>query len=248
MVPTQSGFIEIPQITIPWWNITTDQLEATVIPATRLSIASVEGDVPAEQTVASTEDLEQLLAAAPVVDQDMIDAQAEAQFIEVDARWLNYGIVLAFLIVAFSIYRLVLSNYREEVSAALHSIRQQIADKYSPEKNESVAFNRLSRACRTSDVTVIRETLIQWCDHFISERPVRSMEDILQQQSAIELHDPARKIQSELFNPLDKKKGRETFNPKQLMKLVSSLRKHKLQSRKQLKREALYALPPLYKS
>ena len=48
IVAIDSGIIDIPQISIPWWNIDTDQLEATVVPATRLVIATIEGVVPAE--------------------------------------------------------------------------------------------------------------------------------------------------------------------------------------------------------
>ena len=98
MVPIDSGNVVIPEISIPWWNVETDQLEATVIPATRLTIANVNGEVPAEQTVASTENLEELLAQLPVVDQDMIDEQAEAEFIEVEAAWFNYTIAAAIII------------------------------------------------------------------------------------------------------------------------------------------------------
>ena len=99
-----------------WRNIDTDQLEATVIPATRLNVADIAGAVPAEQTVTSSANIEELLAAAPVVDQDMIDAQAEAEFIEVDASWLNFIIGLAFLIVAASIYQLVIAPNRHVIN------------------------------------------------------------------------------------------------------------------------------------
>ncbi len=99
LVPTTAGELEIPQIIIQWWNVDSNQLESTVVPATRIEIATIEGELPSEQAVVSTENIEDLLAAVPVVDQDMIDAQAAAEFIEVDASWLNYFIALAFAIV-----------------------------------------------------------------------------------------------------------------------------------------------------
>ena len=99
LVPVIAGSIEIPEVSIPWWNINTDQQERTVIAATFINVATIEGEVPSEQTVISTVNIEELLEAAPVIDQSMIDAQAEAQFIEVRAVWLNWLIALAFLIV-----------------------------------------------------------------------------------------------------------------------------------------------------
>ena len=122
MVPVDSGNIVIPEISIPWWNIDTDQIEATVIPATSLVIATITGEIPAEQTVASTENLEELLSQLPVVDQEMIDAQAQAEFIEVEAAWLSYTIAAAFIIVMFSIYKLVIADNKREISEYLQRL------------------------------------------------------------------------------------------------------------------------------
>lgn len=248
IVAIDSGIIEIPQISIPWWNIDTDQLEATVVPATRLEIATIEGVVPAEQTVASTEDLEELLAAVPVVDQDMIDAQAEAEFIEVDAAWLKYSIILAFVVVAFSIYKLVIAPNNAEIANFIRDLKAQLLAKYSPENNERVAFGQLRGACRGHDLILLRATLIQWCNHFIDARRVHSMEDILQQQQAPELHAPSRQIQSALFSIESGQADNRSFDARALITLVAGLRRQKLKQNKRNRHQQRYALPPLYKT
>jgi hypothetical protein len=249
MVPTDSGEIVIPEISIPWWNIDTDQLETTVIPASRFTVATIEGLIPAEQTVASSENLEALLAALPVVDQDMIDEQNQTEFIEVKAAWMNYAIALAFVIVAFSIYKLVISEYKSEINGFLHAKRKQLAAHYSPSNNEGIAFKQLRRACRENNLNAIRAALIQWCDHFLDERRVNSMEDILQQHEAPELYEHAQQIQIHLFNSSNGGRQLDSrYNAAQLLKLVAELRKQKLQSRKRRQQEDQYALPPLYKT
>lgn len=245
-VPIDSGIIEIPEISIPWWNIETDQAEVTVVPATRLAIATIAGDVPAEQTVASTENLAELLAETPVVDQDMIDAQGEAEFIEVDAAWLNYMIALAFIIVAVSIYKLVVSPNKKEINDFILQRTNSLADKYRPENNERIAFKQLCAVCRTNNLNAIREKLIQWCDHFIDGRQVISMEDILQQTQSPELHEPAHRIQKLLFDN-DKKKD-DTFNTKALIELVKKIRKERLKLSNLQRKEEVYSLPPLYRT
>jgi hypothetical protein len=246
IVATDSGIIEIPQISIPWWNIDTDQLDATVVPATRLEIATIEGVVPAEQSVASTEDLEELLAAVPVVDQDMIDAQAEAEFIEVNAAWLKYSIMLAFVVVALSIYKLVIAPSNTEIAAFIRDLKDRLVAKYSPENNEQVAFGQLRAACRGNDLILLRTTLKQWCNHFIDKRRVHSMEDILQQHQAPELHAPAQQIQSTLFSH---ESGQDRdFDTRALIILVVGLRRQKLRQNKRNRRQQQYALPPLYKT
>ena len=248
IVAIDSGIIDIPQISIPWWNIDTDQLEATVVPATRLVIATIEGVVPAEQTVASTADLEELLAAVPVVDQDMIDAQAEAEFIEVDAAWLKYSIMLAFAVVAFSIYKLAIAPNNAEIAAFIRDLKDQLVAKYSPENNERVAFRQLRAGSRGNDLILLRATLIQWCNHFIDERRVHSMEDILQQQQAPELHAPAQQIQSALFSIESGQSDCRGFDARTLISLVAGLRRQKLRQNKRNRRRQQYALPPLYKT
>ena len=248
IVPIASGNVVIPEISIPWWNIDTNQLEATIIPATRLVIATVTGEIPAEQTVASSENLEELLSQLPLVDQDMIDEQVEAEFIEVKAAWLNYTIAAAFIIVMFSIYNLVITDNKREIREYLQRLKAQIAANYSPDNNERVAYKQLVGACSSNDLTAIRQTLITWCDHHIDSRSVISMEDILQQSESPALHEHARNIQTALFQINDNQRISSTFDAKGLLKLISQLRKSKLRVRKKQQQEDQYSLPPLYKT
>lgn len=244
IVFTQSGPIEIPGISIPWWNVETDQPEATVVPSTRIEIATVAGEVPSEQAVEGVENIEELLSTVPVVDQDMIDAQAAAEYIEVDAFWLNALITLAFLIVLFSIYRLVLLPNQPIIGAYFSMQRQRLADHYHPSNNEGVAYSQLKSACRSNDPASIRETLITWSNHFLSETEVSSMEDILQQKEAPELHAYVQSIQSMLFNGGES----QQLDGQALLNTVNSLRSESQRQRKAQQRHDKYALPPLYKA
>ena len=246
MVFTEAGNFEIPEISIIWWNINTDQAEVTVLPATRINIAGIQGVVPAEQTVASSGDLEELLAADPVLDQAMIDAQAEAEFIEVDSNWLNYFIIGAFLIVAWSVYALVLAPNWHIVIAWYRQRREDIADYYDPENNERVAFSNLKRACASKDLNNIRAALIVWCNHFLDSRAILTMEDILQQREVSELHEHAMAMQSTLFNPDVEDPNSVPFDTPRLIELVTRLRKAKRRRQKQQQDQQRYALPPVY--
>jgi len=247
IVPTAAGELVIPQVEIPWWNVETDELESSIIPETRVNVAAVAGDTPSEQAIASTENLQELLESGPAVDQDMIDAQAQAEVIEVDANWINYLIVAAFAIVAFSLYRLVVVPRHDEIGAWIGERRQGIQDHYDPDNNEGVAFNRLKQACRSGELNEIRSALLIWSQHLIKNRPVRSMEDILQQQQAPELHQYAMAIQERLFNNSEARHDSQ-FPAEQLLQTVTELRSGNLQRKKQQRRAQRYALPPLYKS
>ncbi len=246
LVPTASGEIVIPEVSIPWWNVETDQLESSVVPATTLSVNTIAGAVPSEQAVASTENLQQLLETAPVIDQSMIDAQAEAEFIEVGASWMNYLIIAALAVVLLSIYKLAIAPRQSEMLGAYRSWRQGLRDRYAPENNEAIAFKQLQQACRSGDAAAVRDKLIRWCGHFINSRPVRSMEDILQQDEAPDLHRYAQDIQNSLYNTAGTSAGSST--PQQLLATVTELRSGKRSANKRQLKIDRYALPPLYKA
>ncbi|MEC7767438.1 MAG: BatD family protein [Pseudomonadota bacterium] len=248
LVPVIAGSIEIPEVSIPWWNINTDQQERTVIAATFINVATIEGEVPSEQTVISTVNIEELLEAAPVIDQSMIDAQAEAQFIEVRAVWLNWLIALAFLIVMISIYSLLLAPNKHAIRAFFDTQLANLIKKYSPENNEWVAYRQLVIACRKQDLIRIRESLIQWSNHFLDTRTLLTMEDILEQTESIELHEHATQIQAALFSIGSKQHAELSFDSHELIKLTTSLRKNKRKEQRRFKQEKRFALPPLYKT
>lgn len=248
IVPTASGEIVVPEIRVPWWNVDSDQMEASIIPATTLDIAAVAGDLPSEQTIASSENLEELLAQAPTLDQSMIDAQAEEEFIEVDALWLNLIIAAALLTVLYSIYRLVYLPNRWRVSSYLDTQGDRLTARYSAANNEGVAFKQLLKACRSKNLPQARKALTVWSDHFIESRVVRSMEDILQQQEAPELHRFAAAIQASLYNQAHGIQQSVDFRPEELQQTVTRLRSEKRKRRSQHQRDERYALPPLYKS
>ncbi len=247
IVPTASGELVIPQISVPWWNVETDEAEVSIVPATRIQVAALAGAAPSEQTVASSGDLARLLAAAPTVDQDMIDAQNEAEFIEVNSLWLNLAIVLALLVVAASVYQLVIVQHRKEINRYFADVRARRAARIDPANNERIAFKRLKQACQSNDLNRIRAALIQWCEHFIAERSIRSMEDILQQQQTPALVAPARAILTALYNNAGGT-SQAGFDGPGLFRLVERLRRERQHVTREQRRDQEYALPPLYKT
>lgn len=246
IVPTVDGNLEIPEIAIPWWNIDTDQLQVTSIPAKTLTIGAIAGAAPAEQAVSSSGNLEDLLAMPPVVDQEMIDEQAEAEYIEIEANWLRYLISAAFLIVLISIYRLVIWPNRQLINHYLNAGRNRIAEHYAPANNERVAYRQLLKTLKQKEMHHIRTQLVVWCDHFIESRRIANMEDILQAQEAAELHQHVQNLQTDLFrNRIGS--DDQSFDPAACIETIVTLRRVKIKQSKRQAKENRYSLPPLYR-
>ncbi|MDB3993018.1 BatD family protein [Gammaproteobacteria bacterium] len=248
LVATASGQIEIPEIEVPWWNVETNTLEIAIVPATVIEVASITGVVPSEQAVTPTESIENLLAASPTLDRDMISAQEEAEYIEVNASWLNYLILFAFFIVAVSIYRLVIFPSQDKIAQKLQVQKDAFRARYTPENNEKIAFKRLKIACERRNLRDIREALVTWSMHYTSTPAALTVEDILQEPELSSLHPDVDKIQSLLFNERGENEEDPQFVSEDFLKTASQLRRLKLRKDKFLRSEQRFALPPLYKA
>ncbi len=246
IVPTATGDIEIPEIAIPWWNVETDEQEVSIIPATRLTIATVDGTIPSEQSIASTENIQELLEQAPVLTQEEIDEQNQTEYIEVGANWFNGLIAAAIAIVLISIYRLVISPRHGDIARFIANRRDELSAKYDPENNEKAAYRLLSKAAAANDLKKVRTALILWSNHYFVSLDISTMEDIINQHQNTELSQAARYIQERLFTKSHS--AADSWSPKSLMALVQRLRANKNTENKASAQAQKYALPPLYRT
>ena len=249
IVATEAGALEIPEVVIPWWNVDTDQQEFAIIPATTFQVATIAGATPAEQTVAGTgEDLAELLAAGPLVDQEMIDAQAEAETIEVSENWLEWFFGIVFAVVAAMLYLALVKPHHPEIAGYMRDRRRRVEAHYAPENNESVAYRQLRKALDGGEIREIRRCLVCWADHHIDERRIANMEDILNQRDVPELHAFVNTIQASLFNITTAPDESGAIDARALAGLSARLRKAKQKRTRKQRKAARYALVPLYRN
>tara|TARA_B100001939_G_scaffold169940_1_gene146607 strand:- start:180 stop:1964 length:1785 start_codon:yes stop_codon:yes gene_type:complete len=248
LVPVIAGTIEIPEIVIPWWDVSSDELKEAVITAKSIQVSTIEGETPSEQAEESIGNLEELLAASPTVDQEMIDAQEEEEFIEVGIYWLNYIIAFICIVVLTSIYRLVLRPNNEEISDYLQNLKNKYKSRISPYNNERVAFRQLKTACKKGDLTKIKGALITWCDHYSRENKLNTIEGILQNPNWSSLHSIIINLQNTLYFKDKSAQNVQIFSSKELLKEIKNLRDLKRKQKKITNLAERYSLPPLYRT
>ena len=248
LVPVIAGTIEIPEIVIPWWDVSSDELKEAVITAKSIQVSTIEGEIPSEQAEESIGNLEELLAASPTVDQEMIDAQEEEEFIEVGIYWLNYIIAFICVVVLTSIYRLVLRPNNEEISDYLQNLKNKYKSRISPYNNERVAFRQLKTACKKGDLTKIKGALITWCDHYSRENKLNTIEGILQNPNWSSLHSIIINLQNTLYFKDKSAQNVQIFSSKELLKEIKNLRDLKRRQKKITNLTERYSLPPLYRT
>ena len=238
-VALEAGVIEVPSLDIAWWDVNSDSARTTSLPATRFEVATVEGVLPSEQAIASTQEIQALLEPEPLVDQAMIDAQAEAEFIAIDGglvRWTQW------LLIAFVLLLIAIMGKRR-FGAASQQLFTDWRAAQSPAANEKAAFAALNAACASSSNKAIRDALITWANHYCAAE-IRSMEDLVRMSPSQELTEQAKSLQSTLFNPL----SGTLFDSAQLRALTKKLRQAKRVASRRREREVKYQLPSLYKS
>ena len=248
LVPVIAGTIEIPEIVIPWWDVSSDELKEAVITAKSIQVSTIEGETPSEQAEESIGNLEELLAASPTVDQEMIDAQEEEEFIEVGIYWLNYIIAFICIVVLTSIYRLVLRPNNEEISDYLQNLKNKYKSRISPYNSERVAFRQLKTACKKEDLTKIKGALITWCDHYSRENKLNTIEGILQNPNWSSLHSIIINLQNTLYFKDKSAQNVQIFSSKELLKEIKNLRDLKRKQKKITNLAERYSLPPLYRT
>lgn len=249
IVATEAGALEIPEVVIPWWNVDTDQQEFARIPATILEVTALAGATPAEQTVAGTgEDLAELLATGPVVDQEMIDAQATAETIEIGENWLNWLIGIVFAVVAASLYLALVQPHHPQIAGFLRERRRRVEMHYAAENNEAVAWRQFRKALAGGEIREIRRCLVGWADHHVDSRRIANMEDILNQREVPELHAFVNDIQAALFNIDATPDASSAIDTRALARLAADLRRTKRKRIRKQRKAARYALVPLYRN
>lgn len=249
IVATQAGALEIPEVVIPWWNVDTDQREFARIPATILEVTALAGATPAEQTVAGAgEDLAELLAAGPVVDQEAIDAQAAAETIEIGENWLNWLIGIVFAVVAAALYLALVRPHHPEIAGFLRERRRRVETRYAAENNEAVAWRQLRKALAGGEIREIRRCLVGWADHHVDSRRIANMEDVLNQREVPELHAFVNDIQAALFHIGATPDASGAINTRALARLAADLRRAKRKRIRKQRKAARYALIPLYRN
>jgi len=244
IVPTQAGIVDIPPLSVPWWDINSDQVRFTTIEPTRLTVATIEGDVPAEQLVTDEGEALESESLAPVLDQSMLDGQSDDTLINVPVIWFNIFIAAAVLTVLASIYLLVIRGFNIDPMAILRAYLNALLDKRRPENNESVAFGALQKALNSGDAPGIRNALITWSTHYYAPEEVRTMDDILRLSQGTGLHAFCLQIQAALYNTDQS----ATLDTTEVQAELAEMRKISKQSRRETRRAEAYALPPLYRT
>lgn len=158
IVPTQPGTVELPEISISWWDTDKDKLRRAIVPAKTLTVlpASESSELAQEGSLEAGESL-----SSPAT-----GATSSAELLVWQFSTLALTVLWLLTLVYLWLRRQVPSPMREQ---------QEIN---TEPDNEKAAYKALASAARSSDAEACATALLRWGRQFWPERNVHSLQDV----------------------------------------------------------------------
>lgn len=169
IVPTKSGRIRIPEMRIPWWNITNNKLEFAILPAQTVIVAA-----GSEINIDSSQQIEK----------PMIPAIPLSSTSNQSGYWILTTLLLLFsnTITAFILWRRGNQPIKKELNVTAPS--------------NKVLLKQVKKACQENDPELIRNCLKQWSQQ---EYQVSSLIQLSQKLNHVAFSNSLNELDSFLY-------------------------------------------------
>jgi hypothetical protein len=169
IVPTKSGRIRIPEMRIPWWNITNNKLEFAILPAQTVIVAA-----GSEINIDSSQQIEK----------PMIPAIPLSSTSNQSGYWILTTLLLLFsnTITAFILWRRSNQPIKKELNVTAPS--------------NKVLLKQVKKACQENDPELIRNCLKQWSQQ---EYQVSSLVQLSQKLNHVAFSNSLNELDSFLY-------------------------------------------------
>ncbi len=248
MVVTEVGTIRVPGVTLPWFDIDTEEVKYATVEDTAVRVGPVR---------TTSQDEPMSLGGSALDDSATGDSPQNANALpetplisgtQTPLWVLVLAAALTALLLAFTVHTVnrrrgetARANKATPVGAPMY--RQQIA----PE-SESVAFKEFVQACSQNHLPALRLALIAWGRQYFADADLHNLDELAQRTGDKEIKAICIKIQQALYGESSQDAKSLQGDIQRLQALITDLRtQHKLAQTKAVKDQD-YSLPPLYKS
>ncbi len=167
LIPIRAGKVELPEIRIPWWNKIQQKVEYAVIPARQLQINAIAAETSEAPAVIASLSNSGEVAIPPA---PLGSFQPVSKF---NRPLLALCVLLTF---AWLLTTIMLLRSRQHVRTLLGEGGGELGN--IDDTNETEAFRKLVRACRSSDPVRARKCVLDWVRAFRPEAGVRTATDL----------------------------------------------------------------------
>jgi len=190
LIPNQSGELEIPEISINWWNVQTDVMETATLPARMIQISEPTGVITPTQPSAVT------------MPGTGVDLNTESTFRETPLTWKNalrapeiiwilLLLLAGWLITGILLFREFRKNRAMNAEDSKEDNQKQMLSKVQ---------KKIKVSCRQNDPAMCRKLLLKWAALIWPNRNVNGLAELAQQFPLSELKDEINRLDSILYS------------------------------------------------
>ena len=165
IIPGQAGRMELPEISVAWWDVRKDEIRTAVFPARIIEVLPAIVEFP--ETSVTQETPVETKKTAVVVTQEPVSADQQSGF------WKALAIVFAILWGA----TLLLWIFLKKNNPA-SGIEKEEENKRNKEFALRSATKKVEKALRSGEAETVQTALLKWADSVWSENPPQGIEQI----------------------------------------------------------------------
>lgn len=249
IVASEGGDFTLPEIEIPWWNTLTDTLEYARLPEQTLSVLPGSTPVTGQQLPFVSEQSDNTNQT-----EDSLIA-VERQIIGASYYWILattlFALAWVYSTVMWYRSKLTLKQFAagmlipasSETAYFTNSEERNNKTHTTRETNVDTAYLEFQQACKKSDLSTIRQSLLSWARLHFSNEAITTLEKLKEYGLAPELVTILDELEYALYSPNSDSKNFQTGV------LTQEIRKlYKQGYRPKNKTAEHHTLPPLYKN
>ena len=222
IIPNHGGEFTLPEINVEWWDINTQTLKTTTLPAKTINVL---GDTkPDNTTNPGTNVLQQNPANENIVSATPVNEK-------VNPWLLGTSIAFALLSLIFGIYIINLKSRLKMLQNQNDDANEVISEK------ERHIWDLLKHAAANKDAVALRKNILSWAKFQWPDASIHSLDDVAKLGGKIELTQSLKKLDELLYSnhPSD------DWQPNELLQLLNECRKEKNVKKKSEGLKPLYS-------
>ena len=240
LVMTESGTVRVPGISLPWFDVDTNEIKYATLDDVAISVGPVRSSA-ADSGQQQTQDG----SAADPMALPSDDPAASLIASRSPPLWV---LVLAAALTAL-VFAFVWHTRRRQVLLAqatpLPEVAAPMYRRGLSTQDEASAFQELSQACAQNHLPAVRLALIGWGRQYFQDSDLHSLDDVARRADNEELRALGLRLQQALYGSAEHDSKADV---RRILELVSSLRNERNKELNKAAKEARYALPPLYRN
>lgn len=242
LVPTESRTVRIPGMTLPWFDIDTEEVKYATLEDTAFRVGPLRSTGPdaEDDEQGLVDDAEQNLS--PVNENPQLSSGVETPIWIIALISALVAALLAFF------YRQIQNNKNNPSAPRPPSVGAPMYAQAIAPNEEAKAYAALVTTSKTLHLPALRLAIIAWGRQYFADSDLHTLDELADRTGDADFKKVSIKIQQALYGASNEDAASLKPDVELLLARVQALRDARNQTLTQKVKDQEYTLPPLYKS